>query len=305
MTGIPLMLHRAGAWLFDHSGHAAPTLAALGEQISRLAYPGRLLTDRDRPFLVDGFRIYHDGRPSFHAQMLAVGMHDRDVGAALASIAGPGMSVVDVGAHLGYFTLQSARRVGSSGHVFAFEPSPDLLPLLRRTVAENGMSDAVEVVPSALANDVGTAMLYAGDADSMLSSLYSAAAASGDAVPGGLVVACTTLDAWAAARGWPPIDIVKIDVEGGEVAVLKGMTRLTARSPALAVIVEYNERTLRVAGESPATFATALTACGLDDVFLAGARPRRVNLADDARSLAEVARRRGNGVVNLVAMRSC
>ena len=299
--------HRAGAWLFDRSGPAAPALASFGERVSRILFPGGILADPDRPFLIDGLRIFHDARPSFHAQMLAMGMHDRDVSAALRAVTEPGMTIVDVGAHLGYFALESARAVGSSGHVFAFEPSPDLLPLLKRNIEANGAAGVVEVVESAIGETMGTTTFYAGAEDSMLSSVHSEAAASSGGGPDPartFTVACTSLDAWAEARGWPLIDVVKIDVEGNEAATLRGMARMSERNPSLAVIVEYNERTLAAAGESPASFAEALETCGLDVISLAGSRARHVDLVRDRAKIAQIIRRRGNDQVNLLALRA-
>jgi FkbM family methyltransferase len=304
--------HRIGAWIFDRSGPAAPHLAAIGERLSHGAFPRRILTG-DEPITVDGFRIHHEGRTTFHAQMLAMGMHDRDVTSALRSFAKTGMSIVDVGAHLGWFALQSARIVGTGGRVFAFEPSPDLLPLLRRTVADNRLETCVEVIPSAVGDAVGPVTLYPGEEDSMLTSIHAAAASASDAAsvtdrvgdpPRGATVACTTLDVWFAEHDWPPVDLVKIDVEGHEVAVLRGMTALAHRQPGLAVIIEFNERTLAAAGESVASFADALATCGWTDIRIAGARGRSIDLIRDARHVAELMRRRGTGTVNLVARRA-
>lgn len=296
-------VHRAGAWVFDHSGPAAPALAKLGEPLHRWLFPHSLLADPDRPVTVDGFRLYHDGRPSYHLQMLAMGMHDRDVVTLIHRVGGPGMAVLDVGAHLGYFTLLCARLGGSGSTVWAFEPSPVLNPILHRNIAENRTPADVRVVPAAVGDRVGTVTLFAGAGDSMLSSLYPSAAGEGpvvraDAVP------CTTLDAWAEREAWPRIDLVKIDVEGHEVAVLAGMRKLVHRNPGLAVIVELNDRTLAAAGHTVDAFWDALAVCGLDDVVhLAGTRLRPLSFPADRRVIRREIRRQGNGRMNLLCRR--
>ncbi len=299
--------HRAGAWIFDRSGILAPALARLGAPLHRWLFPGSLLADPGVPIdLGDGFRLYHEGRPSYHLQMLAMGMHDRDVERILRHLARPGMTIVDVGAHLGYFSIMSARLCGDTGTVWAFEPSRTLLPILYRNAATNGVADLVHVVPSAVGDAVREVTLFTGDTDSMLSSLHPAAAAAAGAAGAGAgeCVPCTTLDAWAEHHGWPRVDLVKIDVEGHEVAAAVGMRRLCHRNPALVLIIELNERTLAAAGESVESFWAALTACGLDDVALAGAPPRPVRYPADWGVIRTEIRRQGNGRVNLVCARA-
>jgi FkbM family methyltransferase len=294
--------HRAGAWVFDHSGPAASALARLGEPLARWALPRHLLTDPNVPVVVDGLRLYHEGRPSYHLKILAMGMHDREVAALIQRVGQPGMTVLDIGAHLGYFTLLCARLGGAGSRVWAFEPSPALNPILRRNIIENGAAAEVRIVPAAVGDRVGTATLFAGAGDSMLSSLHPAAA-SGSKPARADPVPCTTLDACAGSEGWPRIDLVKIDVEGHEVAVLTGMRALTRRNPGIAVIVELNERTLAATGHTPGSFWQTLAACGLDCVYLAGPRLRRVTFPQDWRLIRREIRRQGNGRVNLLCRR--
>src|SRR5208283_897383 len=61
--------------------------------------------------------------------------------AALAALARPGMTVLDIGANLGLYSLLLARSVGPSGRVIAFEPDPDLCALLRANCAANGLAN--------------------------------------------------------------------------------------------------------------------------------------------------------------------
>src|SRR5437763_12445868 len=70
----------------------------------------------------------------------------------------PGMTVYNIGANLGYYALLASDCVGASGSIFAFEPAPENLELLRRTIAENGAAN-VEIVPMAVSSQVGAATL--------------------------------------------------------------------------------------------------------------------------------------------------
>ncbi len=122
-----------------------------------------------------------------------------------------GMTVWDVGANVGLYSLAAARCVGAGGNVFAFEPMPRNLEFLHRHVELNGLSNTI-VVPVAVGNHDGTARMSHGDSPS---EFHLDAA-------GDLEVAAIRLNQWRKETGSPPPDVVKIDVEGAETLVLQG-----------------------------------------------------------------------------------
>ncbi len=133
----------------------------------------------------------------------------------------PGMTVFDIGANQGLYTLLAARRVGSSGRVFAFEPAPSEFRRLARNLALNGFSNVV-TVPSAVGSHEGKTTLYVcldGRGD------YSACRPPHD-VKGArcsrTTVPITSLDTFIQQNEISAADFVKVDVEGGELEVLKG-----------------------------------------------------------------------------------
>ncbi|HTC23004.1 MAG TPA: FkbM family methyltransferase [Gemmatimonadales bacterium] len=128
-----------------------------------------------------------------------------------------GMTVWDVGANVGLYTLPSARAVGPTGRVYAFEPMPRNLGLLRRHLAMNRLSN-VEIYEVAVGDTGGTLRMAEGDSPSEF-----------HADPAGRwLVPAVTLDEWLAASGSPSPDLVKIDVEGSDDAVLRGGARTFA-----------------------------------------------------------------------------
>ncbi|MBI5239853.1 MAG: FkbM family methyltransferase [Elusimicrobia bacterium] len=135
-----------------------------------------------------------------------------------------GATVVDAGAHIGVFTLMAARRVGPSGRVFAFEPSPGSRKILERNVRCNGLS-WVSVIPAALADAPGTASFYAADA-----SAANPVADSLDPVPGRepVSVPVLRLDDALAREGVSRVDLLKVDVEGAELKLIDGAPRTLA-----------------------------------------------------------------------------
>jgi FkbM family methyltransferase len=185
----------------------------------------------------------------------------------------PGQTVIDVGAHAGVFTTLLASVVGTSGRVYAFEPAPDNLRLLERTVALNGHQAIVSVERAAL-SDVsapGTATLFAytpGDgpgrfpgASTMLHSLVE-----GDGYGGGPVdqVAITSLDLFTKARGIASASFLKVDVEGAELKVLRGSRELIQRSPEIVLLVELHPRELQSQGSSASEVVDFVTGLGLE-----------------------------------------
>jgi FkbM family methyltransferase len=168
---------------------------------------------------------------------------------------GPGMTVVDAGAYLGFFTLLAADRVGSRGHVHAFEPHPDSFRALRDNVRANGFDDRVTLVPMALHD--GPAIRRFSLEDNPARSGLGGGEEDGQSA----AVPCTTLDRYLGGR---IPDLVKVDVEGAEVAVLDGMARTLDRSGGgFAMIIEFNPGALREAGTAPEELLARVDEAGL------------------------------------------
>lgn len=152
----------------------------------------------------------------------------------LARTLKPGMTVVDVGANYGYYTLLMGDAVGDGGHVIAVEPNPEAAALLAETLLLNGFTTRTSLVPQALGAAPGSALLFAPDGEPKNALLVGQAD-----LPGGRTqeVPVTTLD--ALALGGPRVDLVKIDAEGAEQAIVAGMQGVIARDrPRL--VLEYN-----------------------------------------------------------------
>lgn len=147
----------------------------------------------------------------------------------------PSMSAIDVGANHGVFALAMARLVGPGGHVMAFEPGLEAQGLLERSIARNGLAN-LELVRAAVGETSGKAQLHDGHGSSEAVSL---AAGTGMA---GRHVQVTTLDAEWERLGCPPVDFVKIDVEGFEAQVIAGARRLLSQAKPLVMFEISGER---------------------------------------------------------------
>ena len=174
-----------------------------------------------------------------------------------ASLLRPGMTFADVGAHIGIYTLTALRVLAGNGRVHAFEPSPRTFQILRDNVQVNGFLESGSAIlhPIAIAGEEGTAELTVYAANSGHNTLFGA-----DTGGERLAVRTRTLDEVLA--GEPRLDLVKIDAEGAEPGVLRGMAKLFDRHPGVRVFFEFAPEHLRRAGVDPLQWVNDLTAGG-------------------------------------------
>ena len=152
----------------------------------------------------------------------------------------PGATVVDVGANIGYNTVYAARRVGPTGRVVAIEPAADNLAVLRDNLLANRIENVV-VQPVAAGRAHEVRDLFLRGEISAVNSLFPESVYA--EVTGVEQVRVAPLDDLVEVDP----DLVKIDVEGAELDVLAGMTRLLGRS-SIRLIVEWHPRLQQAAG---------------------------------------------------------
>lgn len=175
-----------------------------------------------------------------------------------------GGTALDVGANIGAYSILLGQWVGASGQVYAFEPAPEPFDGLSRHIVLNGLANTVHPIHMAVGAEVTTAqLLVAGTGgESRLAS-----AGDGGAT---ITVPVTTIDAFCAERGLSP-DFIKVDVEGFELAVLKGAREtIRRRGRALALFVEMHPSVWPVLGQSKADILAELDA---QDLVIVPAEP--------------------------------
>ena len=172
---------------------------------------------------------------------------------------GTGDRVVDVGAHIGLNTLYMASRVGPSGHVTAVEPTPDNLAVLRRNVAANHLqSVTVRAVAAGRTHEQRDFFLRG--AVSAVNSLFPESVYAEVSEVARITVA--PLDDLVDLVDGPP-RLVKIDVEGAELDVIAGMTRLL-HAPNIRLIVEWHPLLQEAAGYTAEALPRALWEAGFE-----------------------------------------
>jgi FkbM family methyltransferase len=186
------------------------------------------------------------------------GYYDLPIVRVIQELLKPGMTFVDVGAHVGQYSLLASGLVGSGGAVHSFEPEPETFALLQHNVLINDLRN-VRLLRCALAKSSQDAELYVARPDNIgQTSLRQPNNFSGVRVK----VQCRTLDDYDAAHGVDRIHLIKIDVEGAELDVLLGARGILSRNPKPHVIIEFWEEFLQAYGSSCAQVAEFLQGSG-------------------------------------------
>ncbi len=163
--------------------------------------------------------------------------------------------VIDLGAHIGYYTLLAAERVGITGKVYAFEPDPRNFSLLKKNVSVN---DFPQVVTENLAvgAENGTVKLYREEHNLGDHRIYAS-----DGKRHALEVNITKLDAYFSST-LPSVALLKMDIQGAEYQALLGMRSLIKKNKNMVIITEFWPEGMRAAGSDPEAFLKELQSLG-------------------------------------------
>ena len=196
-----------------------------------------------------------------YVKLQALHLMGRDERSFLSCHVMPGMTVVDIGANIGVYSIFLADLVGAHGRVFAFEPDPVLFEAAVTNARVNGKDEVVTLHNLALGSRTGQATLHRSTYNSGDNRLSSSAAHK-ESVPVNVVRGDDVLDG-------ANIDLIKMDVQGWESEVLRGLEQTLRRNPALTVYFEYWPEGLRRAGEPLSSPVEILRQSGFS-VFMPG-----------------------------------
>ncbi len=230
----------------------------------------------DTPY---GFQIL---LPAWHAGMVIAAMDGRishpGITQAFCEVIRPGHTVIDGGAHVGFYTLLAAKLLKSQGLVVAFEPDPRNFALLQANVALNGLSRVSHLEQKALSNADGELDFWVSANDSMIGSLVE--------LPGlqqsGTRVAATRLDDYLTSQNIGKVDVIKLDLEGAEALALQGMRHSLETAALLAY--EINRPRLARLGIDPLELIDQTAAWGrFTLILMTDERSNEVLRIDDSR----------------------
>jgi len=196
--------------------------------------------------------------------------YEHEVRRRLKTLVRPGDTVLDIGAHIGLFSVVAARWVGPGGRVVAFEPSPETRAALVDHLELNRVRDRVDVRGEAIAAVSGAADFFsvAFSPESTLNPVHSRLGEASS-----LRVPVTTIDTFCEANLIGP-RVIKIDVEGLELQALRGAARTIGRARP-AVLVEMHPMNWHEVGESVSSADCLLRSLGCRIEAIGGQDPLR------------------------------
>jgi FkbM family methyltransferase len=233
-----------GRFQFSHTWW--PSAGIYSSLVRRLSLPGAVIQ-------VGGNTLYLD--PLDPLQLGARGEHDPMETSVYSEQVKPGQVVLDIGANIGYFTLQFASLVGPQGRVYAFEPMPTNFDLLSKNIRANEYSNIV-AVRTAVGGRPGKGRLYLSQ-DSSGDHRVQTPNEPRASIP----IDITSVDAFLESHP-TMVDFVKMDIQGSEGAALLGMRRTISENPTMKMLVEFCPPPLREAGIDPRTFLSDLSKGG-------------------------------------------
>ncbi len=176
----------------------------------------------------------------------------------IASYLRPGMTVFDIGANTGKYTIEMAQAVGESGKVYALEPFPETFDKLKQ--ATENLSQIVHI-NAAASESRGVARFYVYESSSWNSCVKRDPAEVGCEPQRVVEVPAVTVDDLCDQYGIAHIDLMKVDTEGHELASLRGAVSSLKQHKVSCLLFEFGNTT-RDAGVQPQDLANFLTDCG-------------------------------------------
>ena len=168
-----------------------------------------------------------------------------------------GMTFLDVGANIGYFTAIAARAVGPNGKVIALEPDPESFKYLEQTIAANEVGN-VDAFQCAAADQEAKMTLHISKDNRGDNRLYASADKRSQ-----IEVEARPIDELLTENNISTVDLIKIDVQGYEPKVIAVLSETIARSPNLTILTEFWPKGITEAGGEAKTFLDDLRTLGL------------------------------------------
>ena len=209
----------------------------------------------ERPIKVGQFQFFADKVDTL--RLLGNRDYAQDEQSHFQSIIKPGYTCVDLGANIGFFSVLFAHWTGPNGKVFAFEPSPENLVLLRKNLKINGISN-VEIVDKAVSDEEGVIKLHLCKDNFGDNRIYASEEEKDRKT---VDIQAIKLDDFFASKS-KPIDFIKMDIQGAELRALKGMKHLLENKQIQRISMEFWPCGLVKSGSDPVELLDLLLSYG-------------------------------------------
>lgn len=188
---------------------------------------------------------------------LTLNVYEKPETAFFLKICRPGLTFLDIGANLGYYTALALSRMKGRGRIIALEPDPINLGFLEKTISLNPFPEIVSRFQMAASDHEGRMNLYVSTDNRGDNRMYE-----NEFSRGSVEVDVTTVDRLISQLGDPVVDLVKIDVQGYEYAVAMGMRKTIASAPNMCLLSEFWPYGLASAGASGELYLQLLADLG-------------------------------------------
>lgn len=218
-------------------GKYSPNVVLIKKFLSRILYKmSFLLPNKYLPIKYYGGKIYLNLKESVMMMERAFGVYEYWKTKLFFKIVKENMVCVDVGVNKGYYSLLFAKLMKDKGKVLSFEPDPENCYWFRRSILANKYK-CIKLYPYALSDKEGTSVFYRGK-KSGSGSFFPSKDTTGEI----LVVKTRRLDNVLKDEGINKVDIIKIDVQGADLLVLKGAER-TLKSENVRLVMDVDVKT--------------------------------------------------------------
>jgi len=172
-----------------------------------------------------------------------------------------GNVIFDIGANIGYYSVLASKLVGKTGKVYAFEPDPRNIDLLKKNLALNHCHN-VTVIPKAISEKDGQSNFYVSKLSQGDNSLAR------DRNTREIKIKSTSLTQFAKENAIPKADVIKIDIEGAETLALKGGQDFFTKTKRGIIFAECNPKSMEKFGFQPSDLVSWLKHSGFDCKFI-------------------------------------
>ena len=205
----------------------------------------------------------------------------------------PGQTVVDIRAHIGYYSLIFAKLVGPHGKVYAFEPDPSNFSILQKNIELNSYGNIV-AINKAVTEETEIQKLYLSNGSVGDHKTYDSG--EGREI---LEIDGVALDKFLKGV---TVDFIKMDIQGAEGGALKGMTTLIQRSSSIKIITEFWPAAIKKYGMEPVTYLELLQQLGFK-LYNLNRKSRRLEEVTSNQELLSMYTLENNRYTNVVGVK--
>lgn len=201
---------------------------------------------------IEGNTIFLDREDSLRLSI--VGVYEPTMVGIFKEKIKKGDTVVDIGGHIGYYTLLAAKLVGEKGKVFSFEPDSTNFELLKKNVGFNGYSN-VTIINKAVSEKTNKMKFFLSSNNDAHHSLVDNGGSRD------IMVDAISIDDYFD-KEIPKVSVIKMDVEGGEYSAILGALGVIDKNKNVCLFTEFSPEALKRAGRSPKLYLDLLRSHG-------------------------------------------